>query len=228
MPMPFDPLLNLLETLKRRMATYHQVLQQNETRTRTALIDPLLTALGWDVADPGLVTLEYTAGQGRADYALNGSESDAIPTAMVEAKQLNHPLNDDERVQILSYANARGIRYAAVTDDNIWELYEVFKYTSLEDRRLLNVEITSAPAHQLALQLLLLWRPNLASGVPVPVQQPVLGTRREPSATEAFHLPSSPVNTPLAQTRSSAPSAVMPHQPKQRRSSGSRKGGLVF
>ena len=215
--MPFDDLINLIETLKRRIEAHSQSLQQNEIRTRTALIDPLLTALGWDVADPGLVTPEYSVGQGRADYALNGS--DAIPAAMVEAKRLNHALNDDERMQMLNYANARGVRYAAVTDGDIWELYEVFKYATLEDRRLLSVKIASTPAHQLALQLLLLWRPNLASGVPVPAQEPVWGTRRETTTTEAFH---PPVETPLPQT-GSAPPSVVTHQPKQQRSSGSFK-----
>lgn len=218
-PMPFDHLLSVIEILKERIRIHRPSLQQNETRTRTALIDPLLTALGWDVSDPGLVTPEYGVGQGRVDYALNGS--DAIPAAMVEAKRLNHPLNDDERMQMLNYANVRGVRYAAVTDGDIWELYEVFKYATLEDRRLLNVKITDTLAYQLALQLLLLWRPNLASGEPVPAQEPVLES--EPSTAEVFHPPSTaPVDTPLPRTNP-APSSAMPHQPKPQDSSRSFK-----
>lgn len=217
--MPFDALTNVIETLKRRIKTYRQSLQQNEIRTRVALIDPLLTTLGWDVSDPGLVTPEYNVGRGRADYALNGS--DTIPAAMVEVKRLNHALNDDERMQMLTYANARGVRYAAITDGDIWELYQVFKQAPLEDRRLLRVKIVDTPPHKLALELLLLWRPNLASGVPVAAQEPVLGqqdyldTRREPVTTEAFH---QPVDTPLAQTNS-APPLDMTHQPMERSSS---------
>jgi len=212
--MPFGDLINVIETIRRRIEAHRQSLQQNETRTRTALIDPLLTALGWDVSDPGLVTPEYNVGQGRADYALiNGS--DIIPAAIVEAKKLNYALKNDERMQMLNYANARGVRYAAVTDGNIWELYEVFKQAPLEGRRRLSVKITSTPAHQLALQLLLLWRPNLASGGPVAAQEPVLGTRREPATTEAFH---QSVDTLAAQTSSALPPA-MTHQPRQRRSS---------
>ncbi len=212
--MPFGDLINVIETIRRRIEAHRQSLQQNETRTRTALIDPLLTALGWDVSDPGLVTPEYNVGQGRADYALiNGS--DIIPAAIVEAKKLNYALNNDERMQMLNYANARGVRYAALTDGDIWELYEVFKQAPLEGRRRLSVKITSTPAHQLALQLLLLWRPNLASGGPVAAQEPVLGTRREPATTEAFH---QSVDTLAAQTSSALPPA-MTHQPRQRRSS---------
>lgn len=208
--MPLDDLINIIETLKKRMTTHRQSLQQNETRTRVALIDPLLTALGWDVQDPGLVTPEYTVGQGRADYALNGSESNRIPAAIVEAKRLGHALNDAERMQMLNYASARGIRHAAVTDGDVWELYEVFKPTPLEDRRLLNVKIVSTPAHRLALQLLLLWRPNLVSGEPVAAQEPIWNKTRNDTA-EAFH---QPVDTPSVPLRSALPSAII-HQPKQ-------------
>ena len=168
-----DDLVSVIETLQQRIRDYGASLRENETRTRMALIDPLLTALGWDVSDPVLVTPEYNVGQGRADYALNGSES--IPAAIVEAKRLGHALNDDERMQMLNYANARGVRYAAVTDGDVWEFYEVFKQAPLEDRRLLNLRIANTPAHESALQLLLLWRPNLASSKPVSASEPLVG-----------------------------------------------------
>ncbi len=165
-------LVGVIETLKQRIQAHGATLRANEIRTRTALIDPLLTALGWDVSDPALVTPEYTVGEGRADYALHGPES--IPAAMVEAKRLGHALSDDERMQMLNYANARGVRYAAVTDGDVWEFYEVFKQAPLEDRRLLSLRVANTPAHELALKLLLLWRPNVASGQPVAAGSPVL------------------------------------------------------
>ena len=169
--MLLDDLVGVIETLKQRIQAHGATLRANEIRTRTALIDPLLTALGWDVSDPALVTPEYTVGEGRADYALHGSES--IPAAIVEAKRLGHALNDDERMQMLNYANARGVRYAAVTDGDVWEFYEVFKQAPLEDRRLLSLRVANTRAHELALKLLLLWRPNLASGQPVAANEPV-------------------------------------------------------
>jgi len=81
--MPLDDLVEVIETLQRRIRDHGDSLRQNEIRTRVALIDPLLTALGWDVADPGLVTAEYNVGTGRADYALliPGDK----PAALVEA-----------------------------------------------------------------------------------------------------------------------------------------------
>ena len=170
--MLLDELVGVIETLKERIGRHRSTLQGNETRTRMALIDPLLTALGWDTSDPSLVTPEYIVGEGRADYALGVSET--IPAAIVEAKRLGHSLSDEERMQMLNYANARGVRYAAVTDGDVWEFYEVFKHVPLEDRRLLSRRVANTPAHELALRLLLLWRPNLASGQPATASAPLL------------------------------------------------------
>ncbi len=188
-----DDLVSVIETLKQRIRTHGATLRANEIRTRVALIDPLLVALGWDVSDPVLVTPEYAVGEGRADYALHGSES--IPAAMVEAKRLGHALSDDERMQMLNYANARGVRYAAVTDGDVWEFYEVFKQAPLEDRRQLSLRIANTPAHELALQLLLLWRPNLASGQPVTASEPILGMQSRPPTS--VPLPEAPPENPV-------------------------------
>ena len=188
-----DDLVAVIETLQQRIRDHGPTLRENETRTRLALIDPLLSALGWDVSDPALVTPEYSVGAGRADYALIGSE--AIPAAMVEAKRLRHNLSDDERMQMLNYANARGVRYAAVTDGDVWEFYEVFKQAPLEDRRLLNLRIASRPAHESALQLLLLWRPNVASGQPMAANEPISGLQSRPPTS--VPLPEAPPENPV-------------------------------
>ena len=82
---------------------------------------------------------------------------------------------DSHRLQMLNYSNAAGIRYAGLTDGSVWELYEIFKQGTLEERRLLDVVIVSEPAYQAALKFLLLWRPNLASGMPVEASEPILG-----------------------------------------------------
>ena len=72
--MLLDDLVIVIETLKERIVSHGSALQENEIRTRVALIDPLLTVLGWDVANPGIVLPEYRVGSGanagRADYAL--------------------------------------------------------------------------------------------------------------------------------------------------------------
>ena len=163
-------LVNVIETLKERINAHGATLRQNETRTRMALIDPLLAALGWDTSDPELVTPEFIS-NGRADYAL--LKPGGKPLALVEAKKLGEPL-ENHRMQMLNYANASGIEYAGLTDGDRWELYEVFRISALDDRRILEVSINGHATHACALQLLLLWRSNLASGRPAAANEPIL------------------------------------------------------
>ncbi|MCE2405394.1 MAG: hypothetical protein J4F43_09595 [Dehalococcoidia bacterium] len=140
------------------------------------LIDPLLQVLGWDTSEPSLVTPEYNVSGRWADYALL---SGGQPAAIIEAKKLDESL-ESHRMQMLNYSNASGIQYAGLTDGNRWELYEVFKQAPLEERRILDVSIATSPSHRSALQLLLLWRPNLASGQPLPASVPLLSEPTQP------------------------------------------------
>ena len=176
--MVLGDLVGSIELLQERIRSHNAVLRENETRTRMALIDPLLSALGWDISDPGVVTPEFKVSGGRADYAL--LRADGLPAATVEAKKLGEAL-ESHRMQMLNYANASGINYAGITDGNHWELYDVFQPSHLEEKRILKVSIANAPAQESALKLLLLWRPNLASGQqPVPAGKPILGDAPRP------------------------------------------------
>ena len=172
--MLLDDLVACIEVLQERIQSHGSGLRANEWRTRVALIDPLLHELGWDVSDPGLVTPEYEASGGRADYALLGT--DGNPAAILEAKKLGEPLANHQ-MQMLNYVSRSGIvAYAGLTDGDHWELYTIFQQAQLEDRRILDVSIAKGPAHEVALKLLLLWRPNWASGrQPTPAGEPILG-----------------------------------------------------
>ena len=166
--MPLDDLVQVIETLKQRITTYGHAL--NETQTRVALIDPLLSALGWDVSDPGIVTPEYRTDVGWADYALQAHGSK--PAAVVEAKRLGSFV-ENHLDQMVGYCISQGIAYAAVTDGNHWQAYRTFEPVPLLEKRVLDVQIGSCPAFECALKLLLLWRPNLASGQPVEANHPI-------------------------------------------------------
>ncbi len=170
--MPLDDLVSVIETLQQRIATHRQSLQQNEIRTRTALIDPLLTALGWDVSDPALVTPEYSVDGGWADYALRGPGNQ--PAAIVEAKRLG-TLVENHLSQMVNYCIQEGIAYSGVTDGSHWQVYRTFEQVPLAEKRVLDVNIGNTPAYECALKLLLLWRPNLSSGKAIPAEEPVLG-----------------------------------------------------
>ena len=90
---------------------------------------------------------------------------------------------------MLNYANASGVDYAALTDGNHWELYSVFERGQLDERRILEVSIVDTPVHECALKLLLLWRPNLASGRPAHVSPRILGEAQRPPSTPARPTP---------------------------------------
>lgn len=167
-----DDLVGVIATLQGRIEQHRPALSQSEALTRYALIDPLLRALGWDTADPALVTPEYTVGNGRADYALLGGGDK--PQAFIEAKRLDETLESPRNVdQIFTYALTQRVKYAGLTDGNRWILDDVSDFSGRE-RRKLSVSLSGEPAHQLALKLLLLWRPNLATGEPVAAGEPIL------------------------------------------------------
>ena len=169
--MALDDLKKTIETLRERIQAHRPYLEGYETRTRQALIDPMLRALGWDVGDPNSVELEYGIKRKWADYALMGS---GRPIAVVEAKSLGTPLNDDEKMQALNYANMDGIDYMAVTNGDHWQMFDVFKRGQFDDRILMEFQLTRDEPYVCALQALGLWRPNLASGEPQEAATPVM------------------------------------------------------
>lgn len=165
-------LVSCIKDLQIRIKGHRGSLSKNELRTRISLVDPLLCALGWDVFDPGIVTLEYSIGTIRADYAL--LRDNGKPAAILETKKLGSDLSN-HRMQMLNYANSKGIAYAGLSDGNAWELYDVFKKAELSDRKTLDLSIEQSPAYRTALQLLCLWRPNLRSGDVTPAAVPIVG-----------------------------------------------------
>ena len=169
--MLLEPLVSTIEAIKGRIATHGTTLRQNETRTRTALIDPLLQALGWDAADPSLVTPEYRVDVGWADYALLGVGNK--PTAVIEAKRLGS-IVENHLEQAVGYCIQQGIAYAGVTDGNHWQLYRTFEPVPLVEKLVLDVSIADLPAHEAGLKLLLLWQMNLATGQAAKPSTPVL------------------------------------------------------
>ena len=67
-----------IEELKIKLNKYREQYSGNETLVRYSLIDPFLRMIGWDTSDPSQVIPEYSTGNGRADYALFGSDGNII------------------------------------------------------------------------------------------------------------------------------------------------------
>ncbi len=199
--MPLDDLVSVIETLQQRIRDHGPALRENETRTRMALIDPLLQALGWDTSDPAVVMPERPVSSGRADYALLASNGN--PVAFVEAKSLGTPLENDRSIdQLVRYAFTDGIPYAILTDGSSWHSYDLNSPgMAFKDRRILYVSIADDLANEIVLKLLLLWRPNLSSGQPVPASEPILTAEPEPPLVPTV---SESIGQPMLATNPSA------------------------
>ena len=207
--MLLDDLLSVIETLQQRIRDHEPTLRENETRTRMALIDPVLVALGWEVSDPAAVTPEYAVGNGRADYALLDEKGTAI--AFIEAKHLGEPLERPQHEeQVFTYALRQQVKYAALTDGDRWILDDVSVFSG--ERRILDMSIAHTPAHQCALQLLLLWHPNLASGKAIPASEPILPVAplASPSASQDILTAPPPPAAPIVEDGWEAMSSLKP------------------
>ena len=176
--MPLDDLLDLIETLRKRIDEHGPALRQYEAQTRYVLIDALLRGLGWDTEDPAQVTPEFpikkgffSSGKRFVDYALlNGSK----PPTLIEAKSLGTPLRDDALDQGMSYCWREGINHLVVTDGQLWEIYDVRKRGGSDDTmRIVEFDVTEPPA-EVSLKALALWRPSVVEGHVRAGEEPVV------------------------------------------------------
>ena len=156
-----DELIGAIESLKQRIKDHKDEVGAYEVRTRTALIDPMLRALGWDVSDPSMVTIEAKMVRGWADYALLDGNGEIV--VLVEAKKLAD--REIPFVQIVSYAVSEkmqgksDVRYCAITNGDTWVLYNIS-----EQKPVLKTSIATDETGKCALQLLGLWRGSMADG----------------------------------------------------------------
>lgn len=164
-----DDLNELVGRLKVRIEQHKDVLGKNETATRYALIDPLLTALGWDLSDPGQVQMEYNTGEGRADgyadYAMFARGDTDTPELVIEAKKLGTPISVGID-QSIGYCLKDDISYFVVTNGEKWEAYYIYKSGKLADKRVVDFSLTD-PAQATVMKMLWLWRGNFESGSPI-------------------------------------------------------------
>ena len=120
---PISHLVDVLEKVSDAAQTFGLELKGNESATRAALIDPVLRALGWDVANPGRVLVEKTQTVQkkalRVDYALLQDSNIKI---VVEAKKLGGNLKE-EFLQLVNYSFGLNVGSLFVTDGLRWHHY---------------------------------------------------------------------------------------------------------
>ena len=127
-----ESLARVIESVQDAIRREGRTIGNNETRTRNALIDPVLNALGW--SDPSVVTQEYLIRYGPrefdygvVDYAFHPDGDRAHPVAFLEAKRMSEDLTNDHRDQVYTYALDKGgeLRQFGLTNGDIWEFYEL-------------------------------------------------------------------------------------------------------
>lgn len=199
-------LVQTIETLQQRIRSRGTFIGDYESRTRVALIDPMLRALGWDVSDPGLVHIEPRTANGWADYALLGG--DERPVVFVEAKKLAD--RDAPIQQTVGYAvteniqHRSNVRYCASTNGDRWEVYDI-----IAQEPVISVSLSGEKAPKCALKLLGLWRDSLMDGrldfpiepvvsaeletIPPAPQQPVTVAQRIVPPTPSVEIASVPL-----------------------------------
>ena len=184
-----DELTELVGKLKKRIEKHRDVLSKNETATRYALIDPLLTALGWDLQDPGQVQTEYSTGDGRADYAMFSRGDTNAPRLVIEAKKLDRPTGDGIN-QSITYCVGRGIPYFVVTNGKDWSAYETHRPVPVTEKRIVDFSLMG-PARTTVMKMLWLWPGNFESESPImpvvpdrPTSQPKAPSAPPPPAAE--------------------------------------------
>lgn len=140
-----------------------------EYPTRTILIDPLLTVLGWDVRDPDEVELEYPTVDGKSvDYAMKVNRKVIL---LLEAKQLGDALDDVKSItQVVGYAANDGIEWCVLTNGVRYKVYKTSEKASAPNKLLFEVSIDPHDSQglsieQIATQLNRLSRESLAQGV---------------------------------------------------------------
>ena len=159
-----EPLVSTIRAVRAVVDSNRAYVSKNEIRTRCVLIDPVLRALGWDVSRVEDVEVEYGAGKKRVDYAL--LSTDKKPLVLIEAKKLDDELNS-HRTQMLTYCTEVGVQYGVLTDGNCWDLYDIWQTTSMDERRALQVIMSSREPAVAAQMLLPLWRDFVrADGLP--------------------------------------------------------------
>ena len=166
-----EDLVETVETLRQRIRDDGSHIGRHEKRTRVSLIDPMLCALGWDVANPRIVEVETKTTDGWADYALlDGNEQ---PFVFVEAKKLAE--RDPPIAQVVGYAtqeNARGanVRYCVCTNGDYWQLLDIRS----QQPTVFTTYVSGKNPAKIALSLLGLWRDSLSDGHFHPAVEPVL------------------------------------------------------
>lgn len=135
---------NLSEVIKKLRNRINKISNKNigEQNTKSTLIEPLLTVLGWDVEELEEVTREFRRKpqDNPVDYALFMFRS---PCLFIEAKSLSKDMNDRKWIsQTLGYATVVGVEWCVLTNGDEYRIYNSHAAVDVEDKLFRVVSLT--------------------------------------------------------------------------------------
>ena len=140
-----NPLAHTVATLRSRIKTLRNRNENiGEQNTKAILIEPMLSALGWDLQELAEVRREYRQNRqdGPVDYALFILRS---PRLFVEAKDLGADLADRKWIsQVLGYATVTGVEWCALTNGDEYRLYNAHAAVDVEHKLFRTVRLSDA------------------------------------------------------------------------------------
>ena len=166
--MLLEEFVETIKVIRNRMVTHRDTLRENQIRTRMALVEPVLRALGWDTGDPAMVQPNHTATgpTGKtlaADLLLSsttegqkatGKKKTMTNRAAIDVLPLNHDPAPDQWDNLTELCQETKTIRAVVTDGNYWEIRKV---GGEEDRGPTILHIDELPAYRSAIALIELW-----------------------------------------------------------------------
>lgn len=137
-PSPLSNLSDVLSLIRESANRYRAPLVRNEAATRAVLIDPVLRALGWDIADTNMVEVEKTLDRARADYALYDNNEHVC--VIIEAKSLGTDLKQPDLIMsLVNYAFTFQLQDIFLTDGIIWHHFTNFQPGNVRVERSLDI-----------------------------------------------------------------------------------------
>ena len=140
----------LLRLRKRIRQTRNREQNIGEQNTKATLVEPLLSALGWDVEELDEVVREYKRKpqDKPVDYALFVQRS---PRLFVEAKALGEDLTNRKWMsQTLGYATVAGVEWCVLTNGDEYRLFNAHAAVDVEEKLYRCVRISNPTQEEYA------------------------------------------------------------------------------
>ncbi len=116
-----------------------------EAQTAQAIILRVLQALGWNIWDPYEVVPQDIGNKNyRPDFLLCARENE--PVLVLEVKALDKAPTEEDRTQVVNYANSQGIRWSILTTGKLWEFFDNNVQAKASEKRVLYFQLDNLHA----------------------------------------------------------------------------------